>query len=78
MVFPTILGTGKRLFADGVPRRIKLKPGRGPRAYGSDGIRVQIYERAETRPNQTVRTIFRLSPGHPRGADALLRPGRGE
>jgi dihydrofolate reductase len=45
MVFPTILGSGKRLFADGVPRRkLKLVEDRG---VGSDGIRVQIYERAE-------------------------------
>jgi dihydrofolate reductase len=44
MVFPTILGSGKRLFADGVPRRkLKLVEDRG---VGSDGIRVQIYERA--------------------------------
>jgi dihydrofolate reductase len=45
MVFPTILGSGKRLFADGVPRsKLKLVEDRG---VGSDGIRVQIYERAE-------------------------------
>jgi dihydrofolate reductase len=45
MVFPTILGSGKRLFADGVPRRkLKLVEDRG---VGSDGIRVQIYQRAE-------------------------------
>jgi dihydrofolate reductase len=45
MVFPTILGSGKRLFADGVPRRkVKLVEDRG---VGPDGIRVQIYERAE-------------------------------
>ena len=44
MVFPTILGSGKRLFADGVPRsKLKLVEDRG---VGSDGIRVQIYERA--------------------------------
>jgi dihydrofolate reductase len=44
MVFPTILGSGKRLFADGVPRRkLKLVEDRG---VGSDGIRVEIYERA--------------------------------
>jgi len=44
MVFPTILGSGKRLFADGVPRRkLKLVEDRG---VGPDGIRVQIYERA--------------------------------
>jgi dihydrofolate reductase len=44
MLFPTILGKGKRLFPDGVPRRkLKLVEDRG---VGSDGIRVQIYERA--------------------------------
>ncbi len=45
MVFPTILGSGKRLFDGGFPRRkLKLVEDRG---VGSDGIRVQIYERAE-------------------------------
>jgi dihydrofolate reductase len=45
MVFPTILGPGKRLFGGGFPRRkLKLVEDRG---VGSDGIRVQIYERAE-------------------------------
>jgi dihydrofolate reductase len=44
MVFPTILGSGKRLFGDGIPRRkLKLAEDRG---VGTDGIRVQIYERA--------------------------------
>jgi dihydrofolate reductase len=45
MLFPTILGKGKRLFGDGFPRRkLKLVEDRG---VGSDGVRVQIYERAE-------------------------------
>ena len=44
MLFPTILGKGKRLFGDGFDRRkLKLVEDRG---VGSDGIRVQIYERA--------------------------------
>jgi dihydrofolate reductase len=44
MVFPTILGSGTRLFPDGVERRkLKLVEDRG---VGSDGVRVQIYERA--------------------------------
>ena len=44
MLFPTILGKGKRLFGDGYPRRmLKLVEDRG---VGPDGIRVQIYERA--------------------------------
>jgi dihydrofolate reductase len=45
MVFPTILGPGKRLFGGGFPRRkLELIEDRG---VGSDGVRVQIYERAE-------------------------------
>lgn len=45
MIFPTILGSGKRLFGDGIPRRnLKLVEDRG---VGPDGVRVQIYERAE-------------------------------
>jgi len=44
MVFPTILGSGKRLFPDGIAR-IKLKLVRDD-GVGSDGIRVQVYERA--------------------------------
>ena len=44
MLFPTILGKGKRLFGNGSPRRkLKLVEDRG---VGPDGIRVQIYERA--------------------------------
>jgi dihydrofolate reductase len=44
MLFPTILGKGKRLFGDGFERRkLKLVEDRG---VGPDGIRVQIYERA--------------------------------
>jgi dihydrofolate reductase len=44
MVFPTILGSGKRLFPDGIDRlKLKLTDDRG---VGSDGVRVQVYERA--------------------------------
>jgi dihydrofolate reductase len=44
MLFPTILGSGKRLFGDGFERRkLKLVEDRG---VGPDGVRVQIYERA--------------------------------
>ena len=44
MVFPTILGRGRRLFPDGIDRRkLKLTDDRG---VGSDGVRVQVYERA--------------------------------
>ena len=44
MVFPTILGRGKRLFPDGIDRRkfrlIEAK------SIGSDGVLIQIYARA--------------------------------
>jgi dihydrofolate reductase len=44
MVFPTILGRGKRLFPDGIDRlKLKLTDDRG---VGPDGVRVQVYERA--------------------------------
>jgi dihydrofolate reductase len=44
MVFPTILGTGKRLFPEGIDRlKLKLTDDRG---VGPDGVRVQVYERA--------------------------------
>jgi dihydrofolate reductase len=44
MIFPTILGSGKRLFPDGIGRiKLNLVSDEG---VGSDGIRVQIYERA--------------------------------
>jgi dihydrofolate reductase len=45
MVFPTILGRGKRLFPDGIDR-LKLKFAQC-RTVGPDGVQVQIYERAE-------------------------------
>ncbi len=45
MVFPTILGRGKRLFPDGIDR-LKLKLAE-TRTVGSDGIQVQIYRRAD-------------------------------
>jgi dihydrofolate reductase len=45
MVFPTILGKGKRLFPDGVDR-LKLKL-TDAKTVGSDGVQVQVYERAE-------------------------------
>ena len=43
MVFPTILGRGRRLFPDGIDR-IKLITAED-RAVGPDGVRVQVYER---------------------------------
>jgi dihydrofolate reductase len=44
MVFPTVLGKGKRLFPDGIPRlKLNLVEDRG---VGPDGVRVQVYERA--------------------------------
>jgi dihydrofolate reductase len=44
MIFPTVLGRGKRLFPDGI-NRIKLKLTEA-RRVGPDGVQVQIYERA--------------------------------
>jgi dihydrofolate reductase len=45
MVFPTLLGRGKRLFPDGMDR-LKLKLA-DTKTVGSDGVHVQIYQRAE-------------------------------
>ena len=44
MVFPTILGSGKRLFPEGIGR-IKLKLVEH-RLVGPDGVQVQVYQRA--------------------------------
>jgi dihydrofolate reductase len=45
MVFPTILGRGKRLFPEGIDR-LKLKLVES-KTVGSDGVQVQIYQRVE-------------------------------
>jgi len=45
MVFPTILGRGKRLVPDGIDR-LKLKLAE-TRTVGPDGVQVQIYRRAD-------------------------------
>jgi dihydrofolate reductase len=45
MVFPTVLGLGKRLFPEGIDRR-KLKL-TDDRPLGPDGIRLLTYERAD-------------------------------
>ena len=45
MVFPTVLGRGKRLFPDGIDR-LKLKLTES-RQVGPDGVQVQVYRRAE-------------------------------
>jgi dihydrofolate reductase len=45
MVFPTVLGRGKRLFPDGIGR-LKLKLAES-KQVGPDGVQVQIYQRAE-------------------------------
>jgi dihydrofolate reductase len=45
MVFPTVLGRGKRLFPEGIDR-LKLKLTQA-KQVGSDGVQIQIYERAE-------------------------------
>ena len=44
MVFPTILGRGRRLFPDGIDR-LKLRLAT-TRTVGPDGVQVQTYERA--------------------------------
>jgi dihydrofolate reductase len=44
MIFPTILGRGKRVFPDGIDRlKFKLTESR---TVGPDGVQVQVYERA--------------------------------
>jgi dihydrofolate reductase len=45
MVFPTILGRGKRLFPDGIDR-LKLTLVES-RTVGPDGVQIQIYRRAD-------------------------------
>ena len=45
MVFPTVLGRGKRLFPDGIDR-LKLTIAE-TKTVGPDGVQVQIYRRAE-------------------------------
>ena len=45
MVFPTILGRGRRLFPDGIDR-LKLKLAES-RTVGPDGVQVQVYERSD-------------------------------
>jgi dihydrofolate reductase len=45
MVFPTLLGRGKRLFPDGFDR-LKLRLVEA-KTVGSDGVQVQTYQRAE-------------------------------
>jgi len=45
MVFPTILGRGKRLFPDDIDR-LKLKLAE-TRTVGTDGVQVQVYQRAD-------------------------------
>jgi len=44
MVFPTILGRGRRVFPDGIDR-LKFKLA-SSRTVGPDGVLVQVYERA--------------------------------
>lgn len=45
MVFPTILGRGKRLFPDGIDR-LKLTLAES-KIVGADGVQVHVYRRAE-------------------------------
>jgi dihydrofolate reductase len=44
MIFPTVLGRGKRLFPDGIDR-LKLKLAEST-PVGPDGVQVQVYQRA--------------------------------
>ncbi len=50
MLFPTVLGRGRRLFPDGI-NRLKLKLAETRRA-GSDGVQVQVYQRGEAGPGR--------------------------
>lgn len=45
MVFPTVLGRGKRLFPEGIDR-LKLKLAES-KPVGPDGVHVQVYRRAD-------------------------------
>jgi dihydrofolate reductase len=45
MVFPTVLGRGKRLFPEGIDR-LKLRLAQS-KQVGTDGVQIQIYQRAE-------------------------------
>ena len=45
MVFPTVLGRGKRLFPEGIDR-LKLRLAES-KTVGPDGVQVQIYQRAD-------------------------------
>jgi dihydrofolate reductase len=45
MVFPTILGRGRRLFPEGIDR-LKLRLAES-RTVGPDGVQIQVYERGE-------------------------------
>ncbi len=45
MVFPTVLGRGKRLFPDGIDR-LKFRLAES-RTVGPDGVQAQVYTRAE-------------------------------
>lgn len=44
MVFPTVLGRGKRLFPEGIDR-LKLRLAQS-KQVGSDRVQIQIYQRA--------------------------------
>jgi dihydrofolate reductase len=47
MVFPTILGRGRRVFPDGIDR-LKFRLAES-RTVGPDGVQVQVYRRADDR-----------------------------
>jgi dihydrofolate reductase len=45
MIFPTILGRGRRLFPEGIDRRrLTLVESR---TVGEDGVQIQVYRRAD-------------------------------
>src|SRR5256885_12867594 len=76
MVFPTILGRGRRLFPDGIDR-LKLTLAES-RAVGPDGVQIQIYRRSERRPRAPARPAA-PPPGPPRtpAGPPPHAPGRG-
>jgi dihydrofolate reductase len=52
MVFPTILGRGRRLFPDGIDR-LKFSLAES-RTVGPDGVQVQVYERTDQAASRIV------------------------
>ena len=62
MVFPTILGRGRRVFPDGIDRlKFKLTDSR---TVGTDGVQVQVYERDRVTTLSLPAVSRGLSPRH--------------